>query len=155
MFGVPERDLITFKRRRILDRPFSRNPRTNQRFRPDELAMKSLTFRHRFRSGSLCEMTFHLQPNGMPGRPHYVWNGPVPKLRGERLAWELSCFRTIAECIGGPTFYGAHLRTGETKIWRCDSGRKPKRVPFAEVIYEAALIVASHNVDDQGNTWPL
>jgi len=69
VFGVPERDLITFKRRRILDRPFSRNPRTNRRFRPDELAMKSLTFRHRFRSGSLCEMTFHLPPTGCLAAP--------------------------------------------------------------------------------------
>jgi hypothetical protein len=63
----------------------------------------SLRFVRRFRNGTLCEMTVHLLANGTPcSRPHYVWKGPVPRLRGERLNWELSCFRTIADPIKRP-----------------------------------------------------
>ena len=35
-------------------------------------------------------------------RPHCAWKGPVPRLRGERLNWELACFRTIADRIDAP-----------------------------------------------------
>jgi hypothetical protein len=100
-----------------------------------------------------AKMTFRFAPNGLPTRPYYARNGPVPKLRGERLDWELSCFRTIAERIGIPTFYGVHVRTGETRIWRRGPGRKPKRVPFAEIVDDGALIVTALNVDDHGDTW--
>ena len=116
----------------------------------------SLRFVRRFRNGTLCEMTVHLLPNGMPGRrPHYVWKGPVPRLRGERLNWELSCFRTIADRIKSPTFYGAYLCTGEIKTWSCDPGKKPKRVPFSEIVDHGAITIAAHNVDELGNSWPL
>jgi hypothetical protein len=113
-----------------------------------------LQFMHRFRNGTLCKMTFHLLPNGIPSQPHYIWSGPLPKLRGERLDWELSCFSTIAERIGAPTFYGAYLCTGKIKTWRCDPGKKPKSVPFAELVEDGALILTAHNVHNHGNTWP-
>lgn len=97
---------------------------------PDHVR-KPLRSVHRFRNGTLCEMTFHLLPNGMPSRrPQDVWNGQIAKLHGERLDWEPACFCTIADRIKGPTFYGAYLRNGEIKTWRCYPGRKPKRIPF-------------------------
>jgi len=120
-----------------------------------DITPKTLTFRHRFRSGALCEMTVRLFANGMPaGVPSYTWNGPVPKLQGERLDWELNCFRVIAERTGTTTFYGAYLSNGQIKTWRCDPHQKPKRVPFADAVDDSALILAAQNVDDKGNTWP-
>ena len=101
-------------------------------------------------------MTVHLLPSGMPSHcPHYAWKGPVPKLRGERLDRELSCFCTIADRIKGPTFYGAYLCSGEIKTWRSDPSKRPKRVPLSEIADGGTLIVAAHNVDDHGNSWPL
>ena len=115
----------------------------------------TLRFVRRFRNGTVCEMTVQLLPDGTPyRRPHYIWKGPVPSLRGERLDWELSCFRTIAERIKAPMFYGAYLCTGEIKAWRCDLERKPKRVPLSELVGDDALIAVAHNVDDYGNSWP-
>ena len=58
------------------------------------------------------------------------------------------------ERIKGTTFYGAYLCTGEIKTWRCEPGRKPKRVPFSEIVDDGALIITARNVDDRGNSWP-
>jgi hypothetical protein len=125
-----------------MDAPGNSNPAT-------------LRFVRRFRNGTLCEMTIHLHANGTPCHsPNYVWKGSVPRLRGERLIWELSCFRAVAERIKSPTFYGACLSSGEIKAWRCDPGKRPKRIPFSELVEDGAIIIAAQNSDDHGNTWP-
>ena len=113
-----------------------------------------LRFLRRFRNGTLCEMTIRFTPDGRPcHRPYYLWKGPVPRLRGERLDWELACFRAVAERTNSPMYYGAALTSGEIKFWRCDPGRKPARITPDELASDGAIIVAADNTDDKGKVW--
>ena len=113
----------------------------------------NLRFIHRFRNGTLCTLTFSAL-GGIP-QPHHLWNGPVPKFCGERCAWELSCWQTVADRTGVENYYAIHLKSGEIKTWRCGPGSKPQRVPVAEAFGNAHLLSFVRNESMEGKTWPL
>jgi hypothetical protein len=108
---------------------------------------------HRFRNGTLCTLTFTVV-EGIP-RPHHLWNGPLPKFKGERYAWELSAWQTVANRTGREHYYAISLASGEMRIWRCRPGSKPQRVSPAEAFGNACLLSFVRNEDAEGRTWPL
>jgi hypothetical protein len=94
----------------------------------------TLRFVHRFRSGTLGTLTFYVAQEGIVKPPHCHWNGPIPKFRGEREQWELSCWRNVVNRFGVESYYVMRLNSGELKAWRCRPGAKPQRVTMAELL---------------------
>ena len=112
-----------------------------------------LRFIHRFRNGTLCELTLKMV-DGVP-RPHHLWSGALPKFKGERCAWELSCWETIANRTGIENYYAVVLASGELKAWVCRPGCKPQRCLPKEAFDNAGAVGFAQNSNLEGKSWPL
>ena len=89
---------------------------------------QTLTFRHRFGSGSLCEVTIDLEAvRANTFRPHFCWNGRTHKAR-EFIGWVRSVFATVCERAQVPVLWCFVHRSGVSETWVFAPGEKPRRI---------------------------
>jgi hypothetical protein len=100
---------------------------------------QTLTFRHRFRSGSLCKVAIDLEAvRANTFRPHFHWNGRTHKAR-EFIGWVRSVFATVCERAQVPVLWCFVHRSGVSETWVFAPGEKPRRIKRATSLLATRL----------------
>jgi hypothetical protein len=86
-----------------------------------------LKFVRRFRNGTLGVLTLSTNSTG-DLRANFVWKGPRPKFKDERLRWIKDSYSMWCRRSGRSVGFCAHFGDGSAELWQFFPDQKPKLI---------------------------